>query len=196
MPQFTAHTLALIDDAYDKANASDGSSRFGSYLAVNAGRLHDAGAPLGPVDFAQAVWRIATSPVMSPGYVRIRPDLAALALVTTGEDYDRIALRIDVPLHHDVLTHRPAARSEDWQHDPWHISTDRWLRHVEPGLDRPALLLTATLFVPVPEHVLTAPSVARPGPAMTREAKQTVRNLVEHANAHARLVSGLVGGGR
>ncbi|GGV03991.1 hypothetical protein GCM10010495_14550 [Kitasatospora herbaricolor] len=196
MPQFAAQMLALADDEYDKANGSNGNSRFGAYLAVNAGDLHDDGDPLRPLDFAHAVWRIATSPVMSPGYVRIRPDLNGLALITTGEDYDQIALRIDVPLHHQVLAHRPATRPEDWRRDPWHISTDRWLRLVERDLDRPALLLTATLYVPVPQHVLIAPSGARPGPAMTRQAKQMIRNLVEHANANAHLVADLVGGGR
>ena len=195
MPQFTDQTLALIDDDYDKANASDGSSRFHSYLAVNAGHLHEDGAPLTAVDFAHAVWRIATSPVMSPGYVRTRPDLTALTLVTTGDNYDQIALRIDVPLRHRVLARRPAGRPGDWERDPW-SSSDEWAAAIEPALRGPALLLTATLLVPLPEHALTAPSVARPGPAMTRQAKQTVRAIAEHANASAHLVADLIGGER
>ena len=195
MPQFTDQTLALIDDEYDRANASDGSSRFRSYLAVNAGRLHEDGAPLSAVDFAHAVWRIATSPVMSPGYVRIRPDLAGVTLVTSGVDYDQLALRIDVPLRHRVLARRPAGRPGDWERDPW-SSSNEWAAAIEPGLRGPALLLTATLLVPLPEHALTAPSVARPGPAMTRQAKQTVWAIAEHANASAHLVADLAGGAR
>ena len=195
MPQFTSHTLALIDDDYDKANASNGGSRFHAYLAVNAGRLHEDGAPLTAVDFAHAVWRIATSPVMSPGYVRIRPDLAALTLVTTGDNDDQLALRIDVPLHHRVLARRPAGWPGDWERDPW-SSSDEWAAAIEPGLCRPALLLTATLLVPLPGHALTAPSVARPCPAMTRQAKQTVRAIAEHANTHAHLVADLTGDAR
>ncbi|WP_371480547.1 hypothetical protein [Kitasatospora sp. NBC_00315] len=195
MPQFTSQTLALIDDEHDKANASAGSSRFHSYLAVNASRLHEHGAPLTAVDFAHAVWRIATSPVMSPGYVRIRPDLAGVTLVTTGIDYDQVALRIDVALRHRVLARRPAGQPEDWERDPW-SSSNEWAAAIEPGLHRPALLLTATLLVPLPGHALTAPSVARPGPAMTRQAKQVVRAVAEHANASAHLVAELIGSGR
>ncbi|MFD7986851.1 hypothetical protein ACFV4M_26195 [Kitasatospora indigofera] len=195
MPQFTAHTLALTDDEYDTVDASGSNSRFDAYLATNAGRLHEDGAPLRPLDFAHAVWRIATSPVMSPGYVRIRPDLAALTLVTTGDYQDQPALRIDIPLRHRVLTRRPATLLGDWERDPW-SSSNEWAAPIEPGLRRPALLLTATLLLPVPEHVLAAPSVARPGPAMTREAKQVLRALVQHANANAHMVADLVGGDR
>ncbi|WP_371497652.1 hypothetical protein OG871_17045 [Kitasatospora sp. NBC_00374] len=194
MPDFGTNTLAVTDDDYDRSRASDGHSRYGAYLAQRAHLLRDGDRPLTPVEFASAAWTTATSPIMYPGYVRTRPDLADLTTVIT-DDY-RLALRITIPLRHHALTHRPA-RVLDWQtqHDPW--SDARWtaLEAPEQG-DRPALLTTATLHLPVPERILVTPTAARPGPVMTREAKAAVRALAGYANAHAHLVADLTGGTR
>ncbi|MFJ6212173.1 hypothetical protein ACIQGZ_02375 [Streptomyces sp. NPDC092296] len=193
MPHFTLGTLALIDDADDRDRSSDGDSRYGAYLALHAAEFHDGG-PLGAVEFARTVWWIATSPVMSPGYVRIRPDLHSLAPVITD---DGLALRIDVPVRHHALAHRPTGSTGDWQTDPWDRSGNPWPRLTEPGTHRhPALLLTATLLIPVPDSVLTVPTAHRPGPALTRQAKHAVKALVRHANAHAHLVDDLAGEAR
>lgn len=197
MPEFDRDTLAFTDDTYDRENASEGGSRFGSYLRLNANLLHEDGEPLTAREFARTAWLIATSPVMSPGYVRTRPDLRDLTLVMSGEDYDRLALRIDVFLRHDVLAHRPAGQPGDWERDPYDRSSNRWARLAEPAAGRrPALLLSATLLVPVPEDILITPTTARPGTTMTRQARQTVRVIAEHANAHAHLVADLTGVGR
>ncbi|MDH6126897.1 hypothetical protein [Kitasatospora sp. GP82] len=193
MAQFTHSTLAIADDFYDRARASDGTSRYGAYLAQNAHLLHDYGHPVTPAGFASAAWFIATSPVMSPGYVRTRPDLTAITVVSAGEDGLDIALRIDVPLHHGTLAHWPA-RTLDWQTDRNGWTDSTWKRVAEPDLtDRPALLVTATLLVPVPAALLVTPTAARPGRTMTREAKQTVKALVQPANANAHLVDELTG---
>ncbi|WP_371481969.1 hypothetical protein [Kitasatospora sp. NBC_00315] len=197
MPEFDRDTLAFTDDAYDRENASEGGSRYGSYLRLNANLLHEDGDPLTAREFARAAWLIATSPVMSPGYVRTRPDLRDLTLVTVGEDYDRLALRIELPLRHDVLAHRPAGQPADWERDPYDRGTSRWARLAEPAAGRrPALLLSATLLVPVPEDILITPTTARPGPVMTREAKLAVGLLATFANTNAHLVGGLTGGRR
>ncbi|MFJ1707852.1 hypothetical protein [Kitasatospora sp. NPDC088346] len=194
MPEFGPRTLAYVDDAYDKSRASDGHSRYGAYLAQHAHLLHDDDQPLTPVAFASVAWMVATSPIMYPGYVRIRPDLTDLT-TTVSDDY-RLALRITVPLRHHALTRRPA-RVLDWQaeHDPW--ADRRWLALEAPEqTDRPALLTTATLLIPVATERLTTPTTAAPGRAMTRDAKQAMRVLVEIVNAHAHLVNELTGGAR
>ncbi len=197
MPEFDRDTLTFTDDTYDRENASAGGSRYGSYLRLNANLLHEDGDPLSPQEFARTAWLIATSPVMSPGYVRIRPDLRDLTLVMSGEDYDRLALRIDVPLRHDVLAHRPAGQPGDWERDPYVRSSGRWARLAEPAAGwRPALLLSASLLVPVPEDIPITPTTARPGPVMTREAKLAVGLLAKFANTNAHLVADLTGAGR
>jgi len=196
MPDFTSRTLALLDDTDDRDRSDDGHSRYGAYLRINADQFHNDGDPLTPAEFAHAAWRIATSPVMSPGYVRIRPDLRDVTPDLTGDDYDSLALRIVVPVRHTALTRR-SAQLTDWatRYSGW--GDDRWKVLVEPEpTNRAALLLTATLLVPVPEHALIAPTTTRPGRTLTREAKRAVRALAEHANSHAHLVADLLGGGR
>ncbi|MEV7182213.1 hypothetical protein [Kitasatospora sp. NPDC093679] len=195
MPEFTTRTLALTDDKTDKARASDGRSRFGVYLANNAHLLNNFGDPLTPAEFALAAWRIATAPVMAPGYVRLRPDLHNLTLVAPDEDTDDLALRIEVPLRHRTLATWPARIIADWQPDPWATGRGGFTALARPDrADRTALLLTATVLVPIPANLLVAPTGTQPGPDMTRQAKQTIAALVDHVNAHAHLVNDLTAG--
>ncbi len=69
-------TAFWVDRGYDRDSASDGGSRYGAYVRERLGWFTDAGcwewddsAPR----FAAVVWRIATGPVMVPGYVRMHP---------------------------------------------------------------------------------------------------------------------------
>ncbi|WP_051836564.1 hypothetical protein [Streptomyces sp. NRRL WC-3742] len=193
MPQFTDGTLAVVDDVHDRERASNGDSRYGAYLARNKRLLHEDGQPLTAAEFACSAWQIATSPVMSPGYVRIRPDLHAVTVVPAA--HNEVALRVEVPLRHSALAHRPDHRLGDWQPDPW--GTERGFgRLIEPYADKALLLATATLLLPVPDHLLIEPGTAEPGPIMTIEAKSVVEELAVWANAHAHLVNDLSGGGR
>jgi hypothetical protein len=73
----TAELLRVcwIDRDHDRAAASDGVSRYGAYLRDHAGLFDPWGeAPDGvttdPVEVAIAAFRVATGPIMSPGYVR------------------------------------------------------------------------------------------------------------------------------
>jgi hypothetical protein len=75
----TAELLVCwIDPDYDRANASDGQSRYGAYVRDHA-RLFDPwqdapdGVTIDPVEFATAAFRVATGPIMSPGFVRWHP---------------------------------------------------------------------------------------------------------------------------
>ncbi|MFD7642318.1 hypothetical protein ACFV4P_16850 [Kitasatospora sp. NPDC059795] len=195
MPDFTRSTLAFTDDVADRRDSSDARSRFGTYLARNTGLLHDDGDPLSAREFAFSVWQIATAPIMSPGYVRHRPDLHALTLVTHGEDMDQVALRIDVPLRHHHLAARPDHRLADWQRDVW-ATADGFTALTQPSHPtRPALLTTTTLLLPIPEHTLVAPTATRPGREMTDQAKNAVNALVVWANTHVAFVNDLISGG-
>ncbi|MGX4737166.1 hypothetical protein [Kitasatospora griseola] len=196
MPDFTRSTLAIADDVADRRDASDGHSRFGAYLARNARLLHDDGQPLSAREFAFAAWQVATAPVMSPGYIRHRPDLHNLTPVSHGEDMDRVALRIDVPLRHHQLATPVDHRLDDWQRDVW-TTTDGFTALAEPRhTGRTALLTTATLLLPVPNHILVTPTAIEPGRKMTAQAKEAVAALAAWANKHARLVNDLTGAGR
>ncbi|MFG2904012.1 hypothetical protein ACGF13_02925 [Kitasatospora sp. NPDC048286] len=195
MPQFTHGTLAVVDDEYDREHASGGWSRYATYLARHQHLLHEDGQPLTAAEFACSAWQIATGPIMSPGYVRIRPDLHAITVVPAADDQG-VALRVEVPLRHTALAHRPDRRLGDWQPDRW--STDRgpFRRLFEPDIDEALLLTTATLFLPVPGHVLLEPTDGRHCLRMTDEAMTVVKELTIWANAHAHLVTDLLGGPR
>ncbi|WP_457029252.1 hypothetical protein [Kitasatospora sp. P5_F3] len=193
MPQNTAfdeHTIAYTDDAYDRERASDGHSRYGAYLADRAEQFSDLGDPLTPVEFAIAAWRVATSPVMSPGYVRVRHDLTGL---TTGRDDEgNLHLRLELPLPHRALAIRPSSRPADWdaRSDRWNPCP--WSLLVEPeAITRPTLLTTAALLLPVPVADLVAPTSGYDRQRTTKEAKSAVQALVRHVNAHAHLIGAL-----
>ncbi|MFF2626004.1 hypothetical protein ACFVUN_09570 [Kitasatospora griseola] len=192
MPDFTRSTLAIADDVADRRDASDGHSRFSSYLAYNANLLHEDGDPLSAREFAFAVWQIATAPVMSPGYIRIRPDLHSLTLVSYGEDLDQVALRAEVPLRHHQLATPVDHRLSDWQRDVWATDgTFTALKEPRPT-GRNALLVTATLLLPVPAYDLITPTATAPGWRMTAQAKDAVAALAAWANKHAHLVNDLI----
>ncbi|MFJ4091211.1 hypothetical protein ACIPYS_06465 [Kitasatospora sp. NPDC089913] len=194
MPEFDHTTLALVDDIRDRERASDGHSRYGAYLAQHAHRFTDDGAPLSDVEFAAAAWQVATAPVMAPGYVRIRPDLLDLAPVLDPDG--ALHLRARVALRHHHLAQRPAGLA-DWQRNPWH-DHEQWPVLGSPdATDRPALLITAEVCVPIPGHDLPRPTATRPGRTLTYEAQMATNNLVAYANFRlAPLVAELLGGGR
>ncbi|KQV05612.1 MULTISPECIES: hypothetical protein [unclassified Kitasatospora] len=193
MPQntsFDEHTIAYTDDAYDRERASNGHSRYGAYLADRADQFGGPRNPLTPVEFATAAWHIATSPVMSPGYVLIRPDLATLTADVDEEG--NLHLRAELPITHRALAVRPAVRMDDWStyRDTWNPSP--WHPRIQPEtVTRPTLLTTAVFLIPVPLHLLTAPAGGYHATRTVQEAKRTVQALAQHANQHAHLIGAL-----
>ena len=68
----TMTKIFWIDHEHDRDAASDGASRYGFYLRDRRDWFEDCldcGEPQ-TARFAATAWRIATGPVMSPGYVR------------------------------------------------------------------------------------------------------------------------------
>ncbi|MFD8695365.1 hypothetical protein [Kitasatospora purpeofusca] len=92
---------------------------------------------------------------------------------------------------------RPAGRPRplDWERDPWGRHDDPWPVLVGPErADGPAVLVAATILLPVPEHILLRPTSARPGRTLTHEAKSVVAAIAAYANTHlSPLVDDLLG---
>ncbi|MFJ8624250.1 hypothetical protein ACIRD3_15575 [Kitasatospora sp. NPDC093550] len=196
MPQFDRSTLVVVDDTADREDASDGHSRYGAYLAQHADDFRDDGQPLRPVEFAIAAWRVATSPVMAPGYVTVRPDVDRVEVYVDHDGGAQFCAKVG--LRHSQLAHRPAGRSLDWERAPWSRSNESWPVLVSPErTDRPAVLVTATVLLPIPDRILITPTTTRPGHTLTHQAKTVVGALAEYANRHlAPLVADLLGGTR
>jgi hypothetical protein len=66
----THHDAFWIDEEYDREHAEAGTSRYGTVVERNAGDFADSWGDIAPVGFACAAWRLATTPVLDPGYVR------------------------------------------------------------------------------------------------------------------------------
>ncbi|AUY50986.1 hypothetical protein [Streptomyces sp. CB01881] len=194
MPQYNPSALVVTDDTADRERAGDGHSRYGAYLAQHAGDFHDDGEPLRPVDFAAAAWRTATTPVMSPGYAAVRPDIHPLDVYRDHHGGAQFCAKVG--LRHAALTSRPAGRPLDWQLDSWTHAGESWTCLAGPErTDRPAVLVAATVLLPIPDGILIRPTAVRPGRTLTHEAKTVVAALAQYANQHLTpLVNGLTGG--
>jgi hypothetical protein len=186
--------LCWIDADWDRANASDGISRYGAYLRGHTEAFaplhgpHAGGITLDAGEFAAAALRVATGPIMSPGYVRWHPRVLDHQ-VSHGDDPEpgrlvcSVTLAISLPL---------------WLGVPWWSWTERfgdpWR---EPDDDRHAALASLELRWPLATSALPRPRPpATPGEPNLRDAKAAVRALVAAINATAGPVLATLEGGQ
>jgi hypothetical protein len=184
--------LVYVDDSYDQEYADNGVSRYGAYLRQRPNEFRnswsDEPEPIKtPEEFAVHAWQVATPPVMSPGYVRIRPDLHRVSLHRDDDDGSLYA-EVRVPLrHHDISgeTKRLPYAWQDWETET-DFAGDRYLAHFEPRtLRETAVLASAVVRVSGREwpHLIT-PS-AFEGRTLLDEARETVRTVAQHINDDA-----------
>lgn len=172
--EWNDHTIVRVDADYDRDRASD-ESRYDAYLQQH---LRELDGIDDPGEFAGFAWRVATGPIMSPGYVRVRPDIEQIRIEVDYEEGDPIAIAA-VPIHHQALARRP--RAQDWTVDPYDHQPGPYRAVDEPSRKSPAVLVTATIVVPaggwgLPEPVLTD------GPALYARARAAIDALVQGIN--------------
>ncbi len=190
----TASRVCWIDADWDRSQASDGVSRYGAYLRSHANLFDDAwredaldGITQDPGEFAIAAFRVATGPIMSPGYVCWHPRVLDYK-VSHGDNPEPGRLVCQVTL---------ATALPLWLGSPWWSWTERfgdpW---GEPDDDRHAALASVALRWPLPVATLPCPHrPARPGQPNLRDAKASVRALVEAINQTAGPVLATLEGG-
>ena len=187
-----AGRLCWVDEDWDLVNASDRVSRYGAYLRGHTelfdpwreapgGITRDAG------EFAIAALQVATGPIMSPGYVRWHPRVLDYKL---GHGLDpepgwlvcQVTLATSLPL---------------WLGSPWRSWTTYLGRDwSEPEDARHAALARLELRWPIPDATLPTPRPpARSGQPNLRDAKASVRALVEGINQTAGPVLAKLEGG-
>lgn len=189
MSDWTPTTLVRVDRDYDRRNSGAGGSRFGSYVLARESEL-DKDDRTDRAEFTAWAWNIATPPVMSPGYVDIRPDLSVK--FERDEDGDPV-VKVVAPLPHRALAreHRPGYEVSDWE-APYGRG-ERYPKLWGPAfVKRPAVLASATLLVPAKDWDLFVPSG---GAAQLVDdaqlAVETAARLInEYAGPH---VAGLLG---
>ena len=186
MATWTETTLVQIADDYDREMADAGSalsSRFGHYLREHLGDIFED-ERTDPVIFSRWVWSVATGPIMSPGYVRVRPDLS----VTIERSYDdgHLYAVVGVPLkhHHLAQESRPPYDVGDWERE------QNWVGEFPPlgaPFDRPercrtTVLTTAELRVPASDWELHQPGDWTVEELLINDAKQAAALLVDQIN--------------
>lgn len=178
-------TLALVDDDHDRTNASDGVSRYGAYVQKNLDRFRGFdGEPLTVVEFTASAWQVATSPIMSPGYVRIRPDLTSIT-ASVSEDREHLVVTINAPIRHDALATEQPRGLRDWCRDPYDTpGADGYHSLVEPEDHFPALLVSVAVRQVFSGGQLYSPANPLFGNRLVQEAQHAVRVLAGALNSY------------
>jgi hypothetical protein len=180
-----------IDADYDAEHASDDRSRYGAYIRQNMSGFAECWDGTWdtalPVHFAEQAWRVATGPIMAPGYVRRHPRILSARMEHSYWD-GSLAGSVE------LITPWPQALRQSSQ---WMKQIDRGWWHDwpmdfsdtcnEPGDDdlskRPYLLASAALRFTVPSSQLPHPPSAEPADEeLTELASQTVAVLVTELN--------------
>jgi hypothetical protein len=188
----TADRVCWVDSDWDRSNASDGVSRYGAYLRGHT-ELFDPWreAPNGitqdPGEFAIAALQVATGPIMSPGYLRWHPRVL---------DY-KLDRGLDPEPGRLVCTVILATSLPLWLGTPWRSWTTYMGRDwSEPDDAKHAALARLELRWPLPDATLPRPRPpARSGYPNLRDAKASVRALVEVINQTAGPVLAKLEGG-
>ncbi|MFH8520292.1 hypothetical protein ACH4CE_35515 [Streptomyces gelaticus] len=188
MTTWSGTNLVTVADDYDREMVDSNApldSRFGRYLAQHMNDLWEEDRT-DPKAFLVWAWNVATGPIMSPGYVRIRPDLGSVRLTQSQED-GRLLVQIETPVQHGQLAQGvrpPYSAMRDWETDRYAYSSDGPSRLQAPEDEsKPALLLAATLRLPADDWKLHQPAGTWPvEELLIDDAKQAVAVAVAGIN--------------
>jgi hypothetical protein len=189
-----ADRVCWVDEGWDRTNASDRVSRYGAYLrghpelfAPWRGQEAPDGITRDPGEFAIAAFQVACGPIMSPGYVGWHARVLDHS-VGYGQDPDPDRLVLKVTL----ATFLPLSLGSPW----WSWTTWMGRDWSDPDEAKHAALARLELRWPLPVATLPKPRpAARPGEPNLRDAKASVRALVEVINQTAGPVLAKLEGG-
>jgi hypothetical protein len=173
--------VCWIDRDHDRASASDEVSRYGAYLADHAelfdpwGEAGPDRVTLDPVEYAIAAFRVATGPIMSPGYVRWHGRVQDHN-ATRSEHDDGLVLTVTLAV--------PSPLRLSWSWRGW--ERDFYDRYLEPDDRHPTGLARLELRWPVGTDQLVTPAPPKvAGVPNLRDATRAVEALVASVNATA-----------
>lgn len=184
-----------IDAEADRVSASDGVSRYSAYVRHNLSTfdldVYDDPA-VRAADFAATAWRIATSPVMSPGYVRYADRVLTAGLARSYWDGSLLAA-IDLAVATPPGLARTAPGGGYWRGWSGEFTgpTD------EEVTRQPYALTTTRLMFTVPAGGLPVAPPREPSVVEVEgAAHRAVAVLVRELNAALAPVLVALGGGR
>lgn len=169
-----------IDGKYDQEHAEEGSSRYSQELRRNMAAFTGLWGDIAPVAFACAAWRVATPPVMSPGYVRCHRRVLSASCRRNEWDGTMNA-------HVELVSPMPAelTASREWWHDRgWQGWPEIFGQFVEPAEQDRAKIpyLRTTLLVDVPVPLDGLPAAPDQPEGMEKAARRAVAVLVRELN--------------
>lgn len=169
-----------VDEDYDRENASDRRSRFGSYLVLGSHKFAEETFRCSDrADFALAVFTTACSPVMSPGYVRTDQRVSEVSWFWGEDDRPAVDLELVAPHPASVARALDTGRWRGWQ--SLGFGDDRqWF---EPDC-APSAFTTLTLRVPLVASRLPDPAFEGRVPVLS-VAKDAVASVCQQVNAYA-----------
>ena len=184
-PLWSEDYIVHVDREGDKERASDGYSRYGAYVEAREESFIDhiegPDQPLEPIAFAAKAWEIASTPVMSPGLVEWRPDIAKISL-GYDEDGTRPVVRVELPLRHRELAAKLPATYDDWGvYREWANDLYVYAEHPRCRPGHPAVTVMAGIRH-IPQLTLVQPGKPR-GRALVDDALRSVDLTATAINA-------------
>jgi hypothetical protein len=177
-----------IDYEYDRQMASDGRSRFASYVrrAVATPEWTECwdgtwdDEAVRAVRFACETWRVATTPVMSPGYVRRHPRIRSARVEVSPWDASLAAsVEIVIPQPRQLAAVRDCGDGSMWWDWPQETFSGERV-YLEPGDEELSryryMLATTKLAFPLPADGLP-PAPDGPGAWIEDAAQRAVTAL-------------------
>jgi hypothetical protein len=195
-----------VDAEYDREYASDGVSRYGTYVRDRLdgsfaecwdGAFGEASTRL--AEFAAAAWRTATGPVMAPGYVRHHSRVLSTCVERSQWDGTLVAA---VPLVAPWPT--ALAQSFDWRRGQYWRDWPTELRgegydYVDPTekdvTEHPFMQASLALTFAVPVGLLPA-APSGPADGVEYAARQAIAGLVTELNRLVGPLPDVLEGGR
>jgi hypothetical protein len=180
-----------IDYDDDRQNTSNGVSRYSAYgrrssmLAESWDGTWDD-PQVGQARFAEAAWATATTPVMSPGFVRCHPRVISAAVQFNAWDATlNGSVQLVTPWPHAL------ASFSDWRRDVWWqdwpaetLGGVRWREPYGHELTGHAYLMaSAWLLFPLRAPAGVPPAPSGPDDRVEAAAREAVATLVRAMNA-------------
>lgn len=170
--------ILVVREAYDRAHASDGESRFGAYLRQHARYFDDdKGLTTDPVEFASAAFAIARTPIMGPPYVGTHPRVVHLDQVWDFNDRCGVSLGFALPTAERVADLLP------FDVTGWQREDGRGRFYAPERLDRISGYTQLVVRIPFPAELLPAPAYTWMREPDVDVAKRAVRTICNHTNS-------------
>ncbi|WP_084427658.1 hypothetical protein [Kibdelosporangium aridum] len=176
------------DDVYDRDQASDGVSRYGAYLARHRGKFldFDEQPTTGRLEFAANAWRVASSPIMAPPYVKSNPRVQSAEVM--WDEFGHMAVDVVIGAKGALTLPRELRyKARGWQRDS--LSPRRWFDPQDP--QHLTVLPMVLVRVPITLGDLPEPVYRDTATPETLTAKDAVWEICAMLN---RVVAGVLDG--